>query len=287
MKAPLPSSSTGPGHRAPVIKVGRKWGAEQSFRVTVPLWKTDDSHEFLLKKKNKNAHPLKHIQLCSNFRGSNRLPEVTDPRSSTAYPVHPFHSQMRTQKVGRHGGAADQGREASLLSQPDLYYKGTGRKINSSEGILCGLYKWSIQKGCSPGAFYLKICKRIIWIAKPATPFSISIPSSQVISLPERRGRILTVLLWETSPTTCTSPSSPLVLQSHQPFPPSRGCPFPIEARTGLLGCLKPLNTVCHSLRVSAVWKLSFLFAGLQSQSQGSADVGLFCALYQGDLKLG
>lgn len=171
----------------------------------------------------------------------------------------PFILRWGHRKWGGTGELLTRAGEASLLNQPDLYYKGTGRKINSSEGILCGLYKWSIQKGCSPGAFYLKICKRMIWIAKPATPFSISMPSSQVVSLPERRGRILTVLLWETSPTACTSPSSPLVLQSHQPFPPSRGCPFPIEAGTGLLGCLKPLNTVCHSLRVSAVWKLSFL----------------------------
>lgn len=60
-----------------------------------------------------------------NFRGSNRLPEVTDSRLRTAGQVHPLHFADEDTDVGRDWRAADKGREASLLNQPGLHYNTT------------------------------------------------------------------------------------------------------------------------------------------------------------------
>ena len=63
-----------------------------------------------------------------NFRGSDRLPEVTDPRSRIADLVHPLHFADEDTEVGGDWRAADKGKKASLLNPPDLHYNRTRKE---------------------------------------------------------------------------------------------------------------------------------------------------------------
>lgn len=87
--------------------------------------------------------PTRIHDVGCNFRGSNRLPEVTDPRSRTGDLVHPLCFADEDTKAGREWGAADKGREgkgsveAFLLNHSlTLPTKEPQRKTNSAEGIL-------------------------------------------------------------------------------------------------------------------------------------------------------
>lgn len=122
---------------------------EQPLRSRSPLKNWWQPWISLLKKKTHIPSQVWSWVISGALTDS----EVTGTLNATACLVHPFHSQMGTQRVGRDWGA-DQGREASAKSA--WHYKCDLKRFNSSEGILCGLYKWSVQKGCSPCAFLLK-----------------------------------------------------------------------------------------------------------------------------------